>query len=546
MPLSGTSKHSLFHDLNLTHHVSDVRYGGSAAFRNQQTAVAVPFEEQGGGTSYTLTAHSGMAYKKRERAFVLSRSALWKKKEDSGDTDFQGNPIYVFVDPYEYYLTATASGSIERSNGDKDEYRGSRTYELNDDEDGFEIQTDTFESRFYDASEGSWSGWVAIGTPPDSLLSYSNQYTDEAAKAHVDSKLASKTWGEWPEVDELAIGNVNNDVVGSVRAEIGAQVIREESEYQFFINTPPSLYAEVEWYEAEYNNYENSTADSLKVSDGGQIIRGGVVSGSGNFQGLVGYINELDNPTSLDSRVRFTATVSDLKTGEYQHEKNEYLLEVDEVFELFARFRSGGEEVSLTMTPINQALSSPFIDGAFTFNAELVYVNCPVGQSVDFLKVGQNNLDFPSRLGHYWKSQKMILDVYFRVDGYESVVGSIPMTGGRLTNPTITGYRTEAEPEGFPMNMEYQEFEAAGATTLTPTRKNYACVKAVPAGSTRVVEEFTGFPSGYDGDGPETWNACEVRTLSPTWPDSPTSNSADTRNTAYAQVPTVKCSQSAP
>lgn len=135
----------------------------------------------------------------------------------------------------------------------------------------------------------------------------------------------------------------------------------------------------------------------------------------------------------------------------------------------------------------------------------------------------------------------MFLDVYFRDGAYESLVGSIPMTGGRLTSPVITGYRNEPEPEGFPMNMEYQEFEAAGTSTLTPTRKNYACVKAVPTGGTRVVEEFNGFPSGYDPNDPETWNACELRRISPSWPSDPTSSEA-TRVTAYAQIPTARCS----
>jgi len=143
---------------------------------------------------------------------------------------------------------------------------------------------------------------------------------------------------------------------------------------------------------------------------------------------------------------------------------------------------------------------------------------------------------------HFWKNEIKSLDVFFRVGDYESRIGAIPMTGGRLTDPVITGYRLESEPEGFPMNMEYQEFVAAGTTTLTPTRKNYACVKAVPTGGTRVVEEFTAFPDNYDPHDPETWNACAVRTLSPSWPASGASDEPDRRNTAYAQVPTVKCS----
>ena len=541
MPYTGTSKHKLFHDTNLTHHVSDVRFGSEASNRQQQTIVAEPFEEQGGGISYTLNAHSGMAFKARVRSFELDRSNLWLKQQDSGETDANGNAIYEQVVPYEYYLTATASGEINFSNGDKREYRGARTYELNDDEDGFEVASDTFESRLYDYSTDTWGEWVSSGTPPASVLSYSSQYTDDAAKTHVDGKLAAASWGAWSSVDELAIGIVSADVFGLSAAEVGAQVSRRETQYQVFVNTPPSLNTEIEWYEAEYNSYENSTAESLKIWDGGQIIRGGFVSGSADFEGLVGYINQLDNPDELGSRVRFSATVSDLTTGEYQHENNEPLLAVDEVFELFARFRLSGDEVPLTMTPINRALSSPITQGEFTFTAELINVDCPIGQVVDFMKVGQNNINFSlSRLGHYWKTQRMVLDVYFRVDDFESLVGSIPMTGGRLSDPVILGYRTETEPEGFPLNMEYQQFEAAGNTTLTPTRKNYACVKAVPTGGTRVLETFSAFPDGYDPNDPETWNACSVRTLSPTWPDSPTGTAA-TRNTAYAQIPTVDC-----
>ena len=540
MPLSGQNKHDLFHDLNLTHHVSDVGFFAEYNLRNQQTIVVDSFG--------TPQPHTGIAAKYRIRNFELDRSNIWIAEEDSGQEDNFDNPIYVVKDPYEYFLAATASGSVFTSvKDDQDrqssrEFRGSRIYELNADGDGFEVSSEDFEFRDIDKF-GNVGAWQAFsGTPPASVLTYSSAYTDAIATDHVNSKIAQESFGEW-ELIQLGIENITQDIFGSSSASIGLSVSKRETEYQVFINTPLSLSTEAQWYEAEYNNYENSTADSLELFDGGQMIQGGFVSGSGTFRGLIGYMNDLEDPDDLDSRVRFLATVSDLTTGEYQHQRNELLLSLDEVFELFARFESSGDEITLEMEAVRKPLSSPVTIGEDTFTAEIVYVKIPTGQSVDFLKVGQFNGDFSSiRLNHYWKSQKMILDVVFRVGSYESVIGSIPMTGGRLIDPVITGYRTEDEPEGFSMNMEFQQFEAAGPTSLTPTRKNFACVKAVPTGSTKVTETFQGFPENYDANDPESWNACEVRTLIPSWPQSATSiEKTPSINRAYAQIPTVRC-----